>query len=170
MPVTTARIRSMHWTDIPAVHALEVELFDVDPWTIETFWSELALVPSTRCYIVAVDDDEVVGYAGVFTSGDDADVQTVAVARRAQGRGLGRLLLHSLVRTAMERGARQLFLEVRSDNVAALALYEDDGFERTGLRRDYYAPGVDAVVMRRRLSARPTVERSIGVGFMGDRS
>jgi len=150
MPTTTARIRAMHWADIPAARALEVQLFPVDAWSIETFWSELALVPATRCYVVALgDNDELLGYAGVFTSGDDADVQTVAVSPAAQGRGLGRLLLHSLLRTSSERGARRVFLEVRSDNDAALGLYLREGFERTGLRRDYYDSGVDAVMMRK---------------------
>jgi len=169
MPATTARIRSMHWTDIPAAHQLEVQLFPVDAWSVETFWSELALVPSTRCYVVAVDDeDAVLGYAGVFTAGDDADVQTVAVAPQAQGRGLGRLLLHSLIRTARERGVSRLFLEVLSDNAPALALYEREGFERTGLRRDYYGAGLDAVVMRKILGG--TVRPDTPVGFVGESS
>jgi ribosomal-protein-alanine N-acetyltransferase len=166
MPTTTARIRSMHWTDVPAAHELEGQLFPVDAWSVETFWSELALVPSTRCYVVAVDeDDTLLGYAGVFTAGDDADVQTVAVAPQAQGRGLGRLLLHSLIRTARERGASRLFLEVRSDNEPALGLYEREGFERTGLRRDYYGPGIDAVVMRKLLTDEAKPEAP--VGFIG---
>ena len=43
-------------------------------------------------------------------------------------------------------------LEVRADNAPALALYERNGFERLALRRGYYGPGADAVVMRRRLT------------------
>lgn len=169
MPATTARIRSMHWTDIPAAHELEGQLFPVDAWSVETFWSELALVPATRCYVVAVDEDDVVlGYAGLFTTGDDADVQTVAVAPTAQGRGLGRLLLHSLIRTARERGVSRLYLEVRSDNAPALALYERDGFERTGLRRDYYGAGMDAVVMRKMLGG--AAQPDTPVGFVGGSS
>jgi [ribosomal protein S18]-alanine N-acetyltransferase len=174
MPTTRARIRSMHWTDVPAAHALEQSLFPVDAWSAETFWSELALVPATRCYVVAVGaDDAVLGYAGVFVAGADADVQTVAVAPQAQGKGVGALLLHSLMRTAQQRGATRLFLEVRSDNEPALGLYDREGFERTGLRRDYYGSGVDAVVMRRRLgheAAEADDEPSAPAGFVGERS
>ena len=149
MPTTTASVRSMHWTDLDAVLPMEQELFPHDPWTAETFWAELARVPETRCYVVVHDADHtVVGYAGLFTAGDDADVQTIAVSPTAQGRGLGRLLLHSLVRTARERGCRQLFLEVRSDNHAALRLYAREGFEPLGRRCDYYGHGVDALTMR----------------------
>ncbi|CAB4867805.1 unannotated protein [freshwater metagenome] len=153
MPVQTAQIRAMHWTDIPAVQTLERQLFPVDPWSVETFWSELALVPQTRCYLVATaqDDDaeELLGYGGVFTVGSDADIQTVAVSPQAQGKGIGRLLLHNLLDTARARGCSRVFLEVRSDNHSAVQMYLKDGFEQTGSRKDYYASGVDATVMRK---------------------
>jgi ribosomal-protein-alanine N-acetyltransferase len=149
MPTTTATVRSMHWTDLETVLPMEQALFLHDPWSAETFWAELARVPETRCYVVVQDaDDTIVGYAGLMTVGDDADVQTIAVKPQAQGRGLGRLLLHSLMRTARDRGCHQLFLEVRSDNAAALHLYEREGFEQLGRRRDYYGTGVDALTMR----------------------
>jgi ribosomal-protein-alanine N-acetyltransferase len=148
MPATLATVRSLHWSDLIAVQELERALFVHDPWSAETFWSELAHVPRTRCYIVAESEGAILGYAGVMTVGDDADVQTIAVDPDAQGRGIGRLLLRSLLRTARERGCRQVFLEVRSDNAAALALYEREGFDRMGRRRDYYGSGVDAVTMR----------------------
>jgi hypothetical protein len=45
----------------------------------------------------------------------------------------------------------QLFLEVLAGNDAALALYASSGFERQGHRRDYYGPGLDAIVLRHRL-------------------
>jgi ribosomal-protein-alanine N-acetyltransferase len=139
----------MRWTDLETVVPLEQELFPHDPWSTETFWAELARVPDTRCFVVAHDPtDRVVGYAGLLTAGDDADVQTIAVAPSAQGRGCGRLLLHSLMHTARTRGCRQLFLEVRSDNAAALHLYEREGFEPLGRRRDYYGQGIDALTMR----------------------
>jgi ribosomal-protein-alanine N-acetyltransferase len=145
MPRTTARLRAMRWTDIADAHALEAHLFPHDAWSVETFWSELAQAAS-RCYVVVIDDDDaLLGYAGVMTVGADADVQTVAVAPLAQGRGIGRLLLHSLLATARDRGCTRCFLEVRSDNAAAIALYERHGFTRTGVRRGYYAPGVDAM-------------------------
>ena len=59
-------------------------------------------------------------------------------------------------RSERERGATQLILEVRSDNEVAIRLYERLGFERISIRRDYYAPGVDAHIMRLRpLSSHP---------------
>jgi ribosomal-protein-alanine N-acetyltransferase len=97
------------------------------------------------------DGSGVDGYVGLFAVPPEADVQTIAVAPRSQGRGLGRELLDALVVEAQRRGCTQLFLEVRVDNAAAIGLYERAGFERQGRRTNYYGNGIDALVLRRRL-------------------
>lgn len=147
-----AGLRRMRWWDIEPVHELEAELFP-DPWSVETFWSELAHVPESRHYLVAEDAgaETLLGYAGLVVVGHQADVQTLAVAPSAQGRGLGRRLLDALIAEAARRGAREVLLDVRADNVAAQALYAGAGFERIAIRRGYYRPGgTDALVLRRR--------------------
>jgi ribosomal-protein-alanine N-acetyltransferase len=141
----------MRWWDVEAVAALELDLFPDDPWSPEQLWGELAHVPETRWYAVHEDAEGVAGYVGLLAVPPEGDVQTIGVAPRAQGRGLGRALLDALVAEASRRGCTQLFLEARADNAPALALYERAGFERQGRRRDYYGPGRDALVMRRRL-------------------
>ena len=144
-------LRPMRWWDLEAVHALETALFP-DPWSVETFWSELAGVPESRTFLVAEVGGAVVGYAGLAVAAHQADVQTIAVAPSSQGRGVGGRLLQALVDEAVSRGAYELLLEVRADNAPALALYARHGFERIAVRRGYYPPGgTDAVVMRRRL-------------------
>jgi ribosomal-protein-alanine N-acetyltransferase len=142
----------MRWWDVADVMPLERAAFPVDPWSAAGFWSELAGVPDTRTYLVVEARGVLVGYAGLFFAGDSADVQTIAVRSDHQGRGLGATLLRALVAEAVRRGASSLLLEVRADNVTALALYARHGFERLALRRGYYGPGADAVVMRRRLN------------------
>ncbi len=143
--------RRMQWWDVEAVAVLERELFGHDPWSPEQFWGELAHMPETRWYAVHEDDAGIDGYVGLFTVPPEADVQTIAVATRSQGRGLGRELLDALVEEARRRGCTQLFLEVLADNSPALALYEGAGFVSQGRRTDYYGPGRDALVLRRRL-------------------
>ena len=145
-------IRPLRWWDIPAAHELEVELFPVDAWSEATFWSELAGVPRTRWYAAADLDGRLAAYGGLRSVGGDGDVQTLAVAPWARGRGLGRALLEALIEEARRRGCAQVLLEVRADNEPAQALYRSRGFERLALRRGYYAPGVDGVVMRLRLA------------------
>jgi ribosomal-protein-alanine N-acetyltransferase len=119
----------MHWWDVAAAHALESDLFP-DPWSVETFWSELAHVPESRHYLVAEADGTLVSTA-------------------AQGRGLGRALLDALLAEARRREANEVLLEVRAENTAAQALYARAGFERIAIRRGYYRPGnTDALVLR----------------------
>lgn len=144
-------LRAMRWWDVEQCAALEHELFEHAPWTPEQFWSELAHVPETRWFAAHEDADGVDGYVGLAAVPPEADVQTIAVAQRSQGRGLGRELLDALLEEAARRGCTQVFLEVLHSNEPAIALYERSGFERQGRRRDYYGPGADAVVMRKRL-------------------
>jgi len=145
----------MRWWDLPAVLELEHELFGPSAWTAEIFWSELAH-PETRWYVVAVGDNdagapELIGYAGLLVPGSEADVQTVAVAPGAQRRGVGAILVESLIEQARRRGAGALLLEVRADNQPAIRLYQAHGFEQIAIRRRYYQPeDVDASVMRLR--------------------
>ncbi len=156
MSLSTPTLRDVHWSDIPALAALERELFAHDAWSEPAWWAELAGRPR-RDYVVLADADGVLGYAGLDHGGEVADVMTVAVAPGAQGRGLGRLLLAELEHRAQARGAGHVILEVRADNTAALALYERSGFAVLSTRRRYYQPGdVDAIVMRKSLQERGT--------------
>ena len=82
---------------------------------------------------------------------DEAELLTLAVAPEARRRGVGRALLAEFAHTSHARGAREAFLEVASDNAPAIALYASAGWQRAGTRRDYYAPGIDAMVMRREM-------------------
>ena len=149
----TSRLREMRWWDIDRVLGLEKDLFPEDAWSRGMFWSELAHARgpgATRRYLVAEDaEGRLVGYAGLASSGDLADIQTIAVARDQWGTGLGGLLLTELLRAATAFECAEVMLECRIDNVRAQKLYERFGFEAIGFRRGYYQPGnVDALVMR----------------------
>ncbi|GHF13768.1 ribosomal-protein-alanine acetyltransferase [Streptomyces fumanus] len=150
----TAVLREMRWWDIDPVLTLERELFPEDAWSRGMFWSELAHARgpgATRRYVVAEEPGgRIVGYAGlVASSSEQADVQTIAVARDQWGTGLGSLLLTELLRAATAFECAEVLLECRVDNVRAQKLYERFGFRPVGVRRGYYQPGnVDALVMR----------------------
>ncbi|MEN3584188.1 ribosomal protein S18-alanine N-acetyltransferase [Streptomyces sp. ZYX-F-203] len=142
----------MRWWDIDPVLSLERALFPEDAWSRGMFWSELAHARgpgATRAYLVAEHADRIVGYAGLAASGDQGDVQTIAVAREHWGTGLGSRLLTRLLRAAADFDCGEVLLECRVDNAPARRLYERFGFEHVGIRRGYYQPGnVDALVMR----------------------
>ena len=148
----TAELRPMRRWDIEPVMGLEHELFAEDAWTDTMFWSELA-DPSTRTYLVAVDDGDVVGYAGLCAYGDTSYIQTIGVTGTHQRAGIGTALLKALLDVAEASGAARVDLEVRAGNDAAIKLYERHGFAQLGVRRGYYQPsGADALVLRRSAS------------------
>jgi len=146
-------LREMRWWDIPPVLELERELFPDDAWSAGMFWSELAdsrHPRATRWYTVAEEPDgRVAGYAGLMAVAGEGDVQTIAVAERHWGSGLGARLLTRLVAQAVRADCAGMLLEVRVDNDRAQRLYRRFGFEPIGVRRKYYQPsGTDALVMR----------------------
>jgi ribosomal-protein-alanine N-acetyltransferase len=144
------RIVPLRWWHLAEVAELERLVFDTDPWTAELFWSELAQ-GSSRCYLIAVIGSRIVGYAGLAVHDDEAFIQTVGVVPAARGRKVGTRLMVALLREARRRGAHSCGLEVRTDNLAARALYTRLGFVDVGVRRGYYQPsGGDAYVMRAR--------------------
>lgn len=145
-PVTLERMR---WWHVAELLPIEQALFAPQPWSERVFWSELGRFES-RHYLVAVEDGQVVGYAGLCDYPDEAFVQTLAVAAAAQGRGIGSQLLTALLEEATRRGQRAVSLEVRADNDAAQRLYARHAFARTGVRRGYYPGGIDALVLTRR--------------------
>ena len=142
-------LERLRWWHIAQLMPVERALFAPEPWTERMFWSELGQL-DTRHYLVALAGEQVLGYAGLCDYPDEAFVQTIAVAPTAQGTGLGSRLLGALVQEAGRRGQRAVSLEVRADNAAAQRLYERHGFTCSGVRRGYYAGGVDARVLTRR--------------------
>ncbi|SMO37857.1 GNAT family N-acetyltransferase [Paracoccus laeviglucosivorans] len=83
------------------------------------------------------------------TVADEAELLTLAVSPEARRQGVARRLMQEFRATSQARGAAEAFLEVASDNGPAQALYLADGWVQAGRRRNYYAPGIDAILMRR---------------------
>lgn len=129
---------------------LEKQLFDGDdPWPARAFVAELEA--KHNHYVAARADDKLVGYGGIARLGRkqpyEYEIHTIGVDAAYQGQGIGRQLLAALLEYA---NGGMVFLEVRTDNGPAIALYESVGFARVGLRRRYYrASGADAYTMRR---------------------
>ena len=129
---------------------LEAVLFNGDdPWPEVAFVRELA-VPHNR-YVGARVDDLLVGYAGIARLGRtppfEYEIHTIGVDPDYQGQGIGRRMMTDLLDFAGGDGV--VYLEVRTDNTGAIALYESLGFVRVGLRKRYYRTGADAYTMKR---------------------
>lgn len=154
------RLRPLTPDDVPALDVLEKELFGAAAWSAESLADEV--VGPGRWYVGAqYGAGPLVGYAGLWFDGYDAQVMTIGTAAAHQGRGVGRALLDALVVRAREVGATSVLLEVRVDNEPALRLYQSVGFTKLGLRRGYYQPeNKDAWTMRLDLAAHGTGDQA----------
>lgn len=135
--------------DAPRCAELEAQLFGGDdPWPAEAFYRAIAARDSH--YVGVRVAGVLVGYGGIARLGRtppfEFEVHTIGVDPVHQGRGVGRRLLADLLDYA-DGGV--VYLEVRTDNAAAIALYRDVGFVETGVRKRYYRNGADAYTMRR---------------------
>ncbi|MBT2485061.1 MULTISPECIES: ribosomal protein S18-alanine N-acetyltransferase [unclassified Microbacterium] len=155
-------LRAATPADLEAIMVIERRSFPTDAWSEEAMAAELAS-PHGR-YLVDEQDGAIVGYGGVraLQGSPDADIQTIALVAEQRGRGRGRTLLRALLDAAAERGAREVFLEVRADNPTAEGLYAAEGFEEIGRRPRYYQPDdVDAIVMRLDIRRRTLGARAV---------
>ena len=143
------RIRAMTTADLPRVLEIENACFST-PWKDATFRG-LMRRTDTDLYVAELED-RIVGYSACWTVIDQSELGNVAVAPEARGRGVGGTLVDVVVERVKERGAHELFLEVRESNLVAQSIYRDRGFSVVGRRRSYYAqPTEDALVMRLRV-------------------
>lgn len=147
----SVRLVPLEYEDLPRVAELERQLFaGDDPWSESMLRAEL---DHGNYYVGARVDERLVGYAGLALVGTrrdaEASVHTIGVDPAWQRRGVGRILLAALLAVADEFRA-PVYLEVRTDNAAAIGLYLAHGFTTIGLRRGYYQPsGADAFTMAR---------------------
>jgi ribosomal-protein-alanine N-acetyltransferase len=142
------RIERFRWWHIAEAMPIEEDLFGAEKWSAGMFWNELA---QRNFYVAALQDERIVGYAGLaVTNADESWVQNIAVRRDAQKQGIGRALLEALLAEAGRRKVPKTLLEVAVDNAPAQHLYATYDFEPVGIRRGYYQPSnTDALVMMR---------------------
>ena len=80
----------------------------------------------------------IAGFAGIWVLADEAHITNIAVRERYQRRGIGELLLISIIDMAKKLKADIMTLEVRASNTAAQDLYYKYNFKQVGVRRAYY--------------------------------
>ena len=135
----------MEIKDIVQVAAIEKDIFSV-PWSANSFIE--ASQNENNIYLVCALNDEVTGYCGLWTVLGEGDVTNVAVSKKHRGKGYGRALLKELENRGLEKDVSKYFLEVRQSNIIAFNLYLSLGYEKIGIRKNFYErPSEDAVIM-----------------------
>lgn len=138
--------RFMREEDIDQVLEIEHVSF-ATPWSREAFYNELNM-NKFAVYIVLEVDQKVVGYCGVWVVIDEAHVTNIAILPEYRGRKFGEALMQNLFDVARTMGAKSMTLEVRVTNYVAQSMYRKFGFQKGGLRKNYYTDNQeDALVM-----------------------
>lgn len=136
--------RKMTPEDASAVEIVEKACFDM-PWSRQPFWQEAS--NDKAYYLLALDEERVIGYVGVWILFDEAQITNVAITPEYQNKGIGRLMMKEIIKISQERKANAMTLEVRPSNERAIHLYKSLGFKSVGRRRGYYEDGEDAEIM-----------------------
>ena len=144
-------IRHLAGSDLDAVLGIAETIEEAPRWSREHYMEAIRADSSRpRVALVAVDSltAEVDGFAIAGLVAPEAELESIAVAERAQRRGIGRRLIDALVEELGQRGIRELRLEVRASNQRAVRFYESQNFKQIGVRPRYYTdPQEDAVLM-----------------------
>ena len=135
----------MTFEDVKTVAQIEKECFSL-PWSEASFEDSLAREDTV---FLVCEDQEVVGYIGMYLSFEEGEITNVAVTPSYRQRGCGNLLIQAIKEEAKARAAESVILEVRVSNVPAISLYKKHGFEEIGIRKNFYEhPSEDAIIMK----------------------
>lgn len=143
--------RHMKLEDLEHVKEIDRLSFSI-PWPPTSYLFEIRENPGTILWVAETTslsgEKTVIGMIVVWMILDEAHIATIAVHPDHRGRGIGRALLALALKEAIEKGAVESSLEVRANNLAAQALYQDFGYQESGLRPHYYKDNQeDAVLM-----------------------
>jgi ribosomal-protein-alanine N-acetyltransferase len=127
-------LRNLTFDELTQAAHIEQQVYEF-PWSLGNFRDSLAA--GYTCSGV-FEGHELLAYAILMFAPDEAHLLNIAVARAAQGRGIGRRLMQSVVNEARRHGSQMLYLEVRPTNTVARLLYTSMGFRQIAIRPGYY--------------------------------
>ena len=155
----TLQLRPATAADVPALTALEQEIFGADAWTAEQVAEEVD--GEDRRVVVAEVDGRPVGYAMTRRSWDVLDLLRIAVLPDHRRDGVATRLLVETQALGRDDGAHRMLLEVSATNQAAVKFYAARDFVQIDRRTRYYKDGSDALVMRATLGTTGCSWRSV---------
>lgn len=138
------QILKMNLDDFEQIKDCLQEEFD-EFWTPNILKSELES-PNSK-YIVAKENEKIVGFAGIIISIDDTEITNIVTKKAERKRGIGTILLDKLIEMTKKENRDKISLEVNENNIEAKNLYIKNGFEIVGRRKKYYNGIDDAIIM-----------------------
>ncbi|MEK9844083.1 GNAT family N-acetyltransferase [Thalassospira sp.] len=160
IPATQIELVALTAAFAPVAAALHAEGFE-DCWDADSI-IRLLDVPGAFGILAYAPGDEAenrddvpLGFVLIQSVLDEAEINTIVVAKQDRKCGVARKLLAAVSDRLRENGIGRLLLEVAEDNAPAIALYQQTGFTEIGRRKNYYrrksGRTCDALVMERSL-------------------
>ena len=137
-------IEKMTAEHLSSVMRIERESF-THPWSEESFVSELSK-PTSHLF-VAIENNEVVGYAVLETILDEGSLLIIAVDEKYRRKGVAKMLFAKLEDIVTEKELSFITLEVRESNESAINFYDSQGFEKIAVRKNYYSKPIENAVL-----------------------
>ena len=116
-----------------------------DFWSYEILQTELNN-PNSE-YFIAKQDNEILGFAGIWKSIDDVHITDIVVKKIYRKKHIGSAILQKLIDTAKEQNFKSITLEVNENNLPAINLYSKFLFKKLGIRKKYYKNKDNAIIM-----------------------
>lgn len=122
--------------DVEAIYQLEKQLFP-DPWNKDMLEFELSLNPLSY-YVKLEDEGQLIGYGGVQVILDEGHIMNLAIDKKFQRQGYGKVIMRQLLNYLKEQQVSTVLLEVATKNKPAIRLYKSLGFQLGRIRKHYY--------------------------------
>lgn len=139
------KISKMTLDDFYQIKDVLISDFD-DFWNVNTLEQELTNENSH--YLVAKIENQIVGFAGIKSVLDEADIMNIVTKKDKRNLGIGSALLEKLLNVAKEKEIKKITLEVNESNISAIHLYKNFGFKEISIRENYYNKTDNALIMQ----------------------
>lgn len=147
-------IREMTESDIKSVAQIEQLSFS-HPWSEKDIASSF----NSECnkFYISAEENKITGYIGFCVAADEGYILNVAVRPDFRKNGIGKALVQKILDLACTLKLAFVTLEVRPSNEIAVALYTSLGFQKVGVRKDYYkSPNENALLLTKTLRTSST--------------
>lgn len=142
---TEFTISKMTLEDFEEIKDVLTSQFD-DFWNSEILRNELE--NENSYYLVAKQGDTIVGFVGIKSVFDEADIMNIVTRKDFRNKGIGTAILSYIIDFAQLNNIKKLTLEVNENNLSAIHIYEKLGFTKIAERAKYYGGTETAIIMQ----------------------
>ena len=134
----------MGFSDLEEAYKIELDV-NPSPWKYETFLSSFEIGHKG---LICKKDNLMIGFIIFSPISPEAHILSISVRNEMQSKGIGTLLLKSMLDQCKVMNYKKIFLEVRVSNEKAINFYEKFGFSKDAIRNNYYTDNSeDALLM-----------------------